>query len=107
MHAGARDRRITIESKTGTQSTTGSVTETWATLATVWAARRIPVASERFRAGQHEGRTVTVWNIRWRDDLDETMRVSYGGDYYEIDGLVELGRRSEIDILSARQISAT
>ena len=107
MRAGARDRRIVIESKTETRSGTGAASETWATFATKWAAKRDVRGDERFRAAQIEDRVETVWNIRWRSGLDPAMRVSYGGDYYEIKGIVELGRHAELELLTARQISAT
>ncbi len=107
MRAGALDRRIVIESMSTTRSASGQVTETWAAFKTVSAHKRDVRGDERFRAAQIEDRVETVWRIRWRDDLDPTMRINYGGVYYEIKGIVELGRHDGLELLTARQISAT
>ena len=96
-----------IESKTETRGATGEVVETWSTLATLHAGKRDTKGDERFKAQQIEDRVETVFRIRHRTDLDQTMRILYGGDYYEIRGITELGRRDGLELMAARQISAT
>jgi SPP1 family predicted phage head-tail adaptor len=107
VRAGALDRRITIETNSPTVSASGHRAAGWSTFATIWASKRDVRGDERFRAAQIEDRVETVWRIRFRTDLDPTMRILYRGDYYEIKGIVELGRRDALELLTARQISAT
>ncbi len=107
MRAGALDRRITIESQSAGRSATGAEVVTWATVATVSASKRDTKGDERFRAAQREDRVETVWRIRFRDDLDPSMRINYAGVFYELIGIVELGRKDGLDLLTSRQISAT
>lgn len=67
-------------------STTGEVTITWAALASVWA-EVVPMSAREFRDAQAQqsevrGRMV----IRYRSDVDATMRVLSRGKVYNILG---------------------
>ena len=107
MRAGSLDRLITIQSKGVTRSASGQENVTWSDVATVSARKRDTKGEERFRAGQREDRVETIFTIRWRGDLDPSMRVRLGTVFYELKGIVELGRRDGLELLTSRQISAT
>ena len=83
MEAGKLDRRITIQQATVTRGAGGGETRTWANLATVWANVR-PMSGREFTAGQQLGEVTTTFQIRYRSDVVEKMRVSYDSKTYNI-----------------------
>lgn len=89
MKAGQLRHRITIERKTITQDNTGAMTETWSEFATVWAQVSPLSAREAMQAAALNSTQTARMIIRWRDDLDATMRIKYRGEIYEIEGLIE------------------
>lgn len=98
MRAGNLDRRITLQSLTLTQDSYGSTTETWADFATVWAEARPVLSRERFSAQHVAVEFDTVFRIRWLSGVLQTMRISYDGKYYDIQSIVELGRRAGLEL---------
>lgn len=89
MQAGKLRHRITIEQKTITQDNTGAMVEEWNELATVWAQVSPLSAREAMQAAALNSTQTARMIIRWRDDLDATMRIKYRGEIYEIEGLIE------------------
>lgn len=86
MDIGRLDRRIVIEYPTNT-NVMGDRTKTWSTLCTVWATMTFPKGLSS-NEGEEQGRETAVtpvefW-VRYRADINETMRVSYGDEYYYI-----------------------
>ena len=78
------DRRITIQSRTVVLDPTfGGETVTWVDLDTVWASFRPRTAGETFRTDSNiiQASNTAAFRIRWRDDLDETMRVVFEGEW--------------------------
>jgi head-tail adaptor len=111
ISAGAMDRRITLQRKTETVSDAGTVTETWADLATIWAQLLPPApivaaaapttfgTTERDEAFGFEDMAILVFRVRWQDfDLTGDDRVTYAGDAYQVIGATEIGRRVGLDI---------
>lgn len=97
--SGNLDRRIELQQRT--QAGTDTYNEplwTWSTLATVWA-QVVPLAGqELWDAQQVNARIDTRFRIRFREDLDETMRVAYQGRYYDIERIAEVGHREGLDL---------
>lgn len=92
MEAGKLDRRITIQQATVTRGAGGGETRSWTTLATVWANVR-PMSGREFVAGQRTGggtttqqlgEVTTTFQIRYRSDVVEKMRISYDSKTYNI-----------------------
>lgn len=84
--AGKLDRMIVIESLSQTRDAEGGMVDTWSTFATVWAKVANLSGNER-RITDHGGKTAearTEFTIRHLSGVTETMRVSYGGKYYDI-----------------------
>lgn len=100
MRAGRLDREITIERATDARGTSGAVTKTWATLATVPAEVRPKRGREFFAAGQVAGEVDTVFRIYWRSDITVKDRISYGGRTYDITSLGEIGRKEVLEIMA-------
>lgn len=86
---------ITIQKDTGTtKSAGGEHIESWVTHASVWA-EKVPIRGiERLLADQDVAVREVKWIIRFDDTVKERMRVSYGGEYYNITFIEEIGRGS-------------
>lgn len=101
MNIGALDRLITIQTPTNvTSSTTGERTQTWATLASVWATVTYSPSEMQSSEGMSEGRETastpvnfTIWH---RTDVNEKMRVLWDSEYYDIKRINKVGQRNEM-----------
>lgn len=101
MRAGRLDRLITIEQPIeSTDPSYGAPIQTWATLAQVWAQVKPVRGSEYFAAQQMNARVDTVFKIRYRSDLTTKMRISYGGELYDIQSIIELGRNDGLELMA-------
>lgn len=102
MRAGKLDRRIVIESFTTSQNGYGELIKSWSTLATVWAEVNPKSGREFFASNQRIAEFETVFRIRYRSDItiNEKYRISYGGKYYDIKHIAEVGRREGLDLLA-------
>lgn len=103
MRPGDLDRQVLIESLTTGQDSVGDVTETWAEVATVWAAKRDVGGREYFDAAQVNAEVTTVFKIYHRDDVTPTCRLTCDGEVYDIVNIKELGRREGLEIMATRQ----
>lgn len=84
--AGKLRHRIKFYRATTTRSVTGAVSHEWEHILTLWG-QFTPLSVKDIIAGQAQDSQITARaKIRYRDDLDGTMRVQYGGRMYEIVG---------------------
>lgn len=103
MRAGRMDRLITIEQKTPERTPLGDVTETWGTLATVWA-EVVPTSGREYFSAQSEQRVaskLTRFRIRYLAAAaqDTQLRVLYDSQTYDIQHIAEIGRRVGLDLV--------
>ena len=99
------DRIVTIQQRTATRDSFGGEVVTWVDLATAWARVTPRSAREQFEndANVTIASTTAVFRIRYRGDLDVTMRVVYeDGSEWDIEGIVEVGRRFMLDVIATR-----
>ena len=98
------DRIVTIQQRTATRDSFGGEVVTWVDLDTVWASFRPQSTTERFRneSNIEQASNTAAFRIRWRADLDETMRVVQDGHEWDIEGIVEVGRRDKLDLIASR-----
>lgn len=100
MRSGRLDRRLTLQRKTATENDYGEAVETWTDLATVWA-EKIPVrGAERYAAMQTVAEVIDRFKIRYRKDLTPLDRVICDGITYDVQGVLEIGRREGWEILA-------
>ena len=79
-------QRVTIEQPSESSDGAGGAVISWTSVATVWA-EVMPLRSgnvEVLFAGQLEARGTHRITIRYRDDVDTSMRVSYAGRVFNI-----------------------
>lgn len=100
MNIGALDRKITIQSKTDSvSSTTGERIPVWATYAQVWATVTYPknqASDEKNENGKRVATTPVEFTIYYRADLNEKMRILYDSEYFDIMRINRAGQRNEM-----------
>ena len=98
MRAGRLDRRITLSRMIRTDDSYGEAIPTWVDLATVWA-EMLPVrGAEWFVARQTIAEVDTKFRIRYRVGITPLDRVTLDGRYYDVQAVIELGRREGLEI---------
>lgn len=95
MQAGRLDQRITLEAATTEPSGWGQPVETWAPVATVWAAVEPLAGREYFAADAAQSEVTTRMRMRWRPGIKGQMRVQHAGTVYNIKSVIDIrsGRR--------------
>ena len=89
MQAGRLRHRVEIQSLVPVQdATTGVVTETWETFATVWADVRPASVREFIAAGIAESKVTGKVMIRYRPDVKPSMRIVHGAQVLNIEGVL-------------------
>lgn len=107
MRAGQLDRRVTIEAVTRTTDPAGQATETWAPVATVWAAVWQLSATERAARPQTAAEETRRFRIRWTRAWTPTPgdhRIVYAGRVFDIQGVAEIGRREGWEITATAKV---
>jgi SPP1 family predicted phage head-tail adaptor len=100
---GKLDRWITIQSKTVSRTALGDPTETWGTLASVWAEVQ-PLSGREYFDGQASQRVSSKacrFRIRYLAAVskDTQLRVLHDdGLTYDIKNIAELGRRDGLEL---------
>jgi SPP1 family predicted phage head-tail adaptor len=84
MYAGRLRHRVTIERRGTAVDAIGQPVETWSPYATVWADVRHQQGLEAIHAGAPTSVARASIRIRYREDIDHSMRVSYKGKTYNI-----------------------
>ncbi|AOY88649.1 head-tail adaptor protein [Marinobacter salinus] len=90
LNPGKLRHRITIEKPGQTQDpATGEMIDGWQLVDEVWAAKR-PSSAREFKQSQAGQSEITgEFQIRYRDDVDATMRILHKGKVYNIEGVLE------------------
>lgn len=88
LNAGKLRHRVLIQQRVEDQdSDTGDIDITWSNVATVWAAVEPMSARELLAADNVQSKLTTRITIRTRA-VDYTMRISFRGNIYNIEGVV-------------------
>ena len=93
-------RRVTLEQPATTADGMGGVSTTWTTLATVWAAVAPKGGTEKLHADQLTSTITYDVTIRYRKDVDASMRVGYEGRTLRILGVIDQDERHRFLTLS-------
>ena len=84
LNAGDLNRRIAIQSPDATQDALGQPVVWWDDVAHCWASIRHPGGMATVRAGAESSTVKASIRIRYRADIDATMRVVHGATVYQI-----------------------
>jgi len=105
--AGRMDRRVVLQTFTASRDTAGQPIKTWANLASapeVWAQVEHLTAKESMGDSAAVGEQTTRFTMRYRDDLSVEGRIVYDGENYDIQSIVELGRREGL-LVNAKKVT--
>lgn len=95
------DRRITITRRTGGVNAFNEPADTWATVATVWAAVTPISDGERLRAGETLAQKASRFLVRWSSTIssvDPRDRLTFDGATWDINGVKHVGRKQFYEI---------
>lgn len=98
MRAGLLDRRIIIESKSESISTTGLRENTWSTFLTVWADELQKLGKESDDDMNRGTERETIFKTRYNSTITVEMRIQYQSRFYKIVDMKELGRQDGWEI---------
>jgi SPP1 family predicted phage head-tail adaptor len=100
---GKMDKRITLQQKVyGTDASNQRKVTGWESIAstpTVWAELYEKSGAEVVQANQLNGLTMTEFRIRFRSDLTIENRVLYNDMYYDIQAILEMGRKKYLRLI--------
>lgn len=106
MRAGKLRRLVTIQRLTGARDTTNNETDTWKTLATVYAHIEPYLGSarsgrEEFSGGQITGLDYTRFHIRYLAGVSPKDRILYNGRVFDIQAVNNRDERNfEMELLA-------
>lgn len=108
MKAGQMDRRLTLRHRTlATQDANGQQVESWTEYTTVWARKLDISGREFFQAQTKDAEISTRFDIRWRDDVIATDRVTCDDiDYQLVAPPSEIGRREGLTLFAQAVVNA-
>ncbi|SHH14607.1 phage head closure protein [Desulfosporosinus lacus] len=88
MNIGELRNRIEIQNYIRTPNEVGEEVKQWQTYIKLWAKFETSLVKEQVQAGKNSESVVHEIVIRYRNDLDSTMRVVYKGNNYNINHVV-------------------
>lgn len=89
LKAGRLRHLVTIERPLYSQDSAGAGTTTWGVLAAKVAAEVAPLSAKEFLAAQQvQSQVVAKITIRYRADVDASMRIKHRGAIYNIAGVI-------------------
>lgn len=102
---GVCDRRIEIQQATDSRSSTGQSVSTWSRFTKAWAKidYKDAGAGEFVFTDQIVAQTPTNFTIPYQSGINEKMRISYGGDYFNITNIQEVGRKAYLLLKTEKQ----
>ena len=78
------NRRVELQALVKVLTTTGGFTQTWSSVATIWAKIKNTSGSELLHADQLGATSFSDFTIRYRANINETMKIVYRGADYQI-----------------------
>jgi SPP1 family predicted phage head-tail adaptor len=95
--AGALDQRVTLQARSEVADGVGGFVRSWADLptGTVYAAVKARSWKEGFENGRVNAAYLAVFTIRNRADVNETCRLIWNGEIYNIRGILREGGRAQ------------
>ncbi|MFV9511809.1 phage head closure protein [Tepidibacillus sp. LV47] len=98
--------RITLQKQATITDADGFTTQQWQDVATVWAAVENLYGREYWEAAAIQAEKTVKFTIRYRPDVDQTMRIVFRGQVYEITAIDNIKYRNEYMEIKAVAINA-
>lgn len=101
---GKLDRRLIIQQKVNGSSNYGDIPiSSWSEVATVWGGLGKQAGNEGYESDQIVALNQTQFTIRYRSDVNETMRIVYNSENYYIVNIREIGRKGGLLLVTERR----
>ncbi len=84
MNIGSMRHKIEIQVYADVENEVGETTKTWTTYKKIWSEKKKIKNSNTFEGGKEGIEYTYRFKIRYREDLDESMRIIYRGTIYDI-----------------------
>lgn len=84
LNIGKMKHRIEIQHYTDTENEIGELTKGWVKYASLWAEKKQLKGTNTFNANKEGIEYTYRFKIRYREDLNEGMRIVYKGVIYDI-----------------------
>lgn len=103
-NAAELKHRLTFQSPPGASSGRGWPTQEWMDYATVWGAIKTQKGSRLFNADAVQMQGVKIFGIRYRKDLNDSMRIQYKGDTYSIESMTNDDENNQWYTILAKEV---
>ncbi len=107
MRCRRHNRKIAIQSPTRANNSYGEPIETWAAYATEWAEIKAVKGAETYNGYQEQNTYPVKFTVRYNNAtkaINETMRILYDSNYYDIEAVVNYNEMNkEIQIYGKRR----
>jgi SPP1 family predicted phage head-tail adaptor len=97
------NRQIEIQSLAVTPTDAGGFTESWVTLTNAWAKIKNASGTELIHADQLGAVAFSDFTIRYRSDLNESMRVIYRGTEFQVRHINNIEEADKFLIIKAER----
>lgn len=101
---GELRHRITLQKKVDVIDSDGFTTQQWQDVATVWAAVENLHGREYWEAAAIQAENTVKFTIRYRQDVDQTMRIVFKKKVYNILSVDNIRYRNEFIEIKAREL---
>jgi SPP1 family predicted phage head-tail adaptor len=95
---GRFNRQITLQSKSETRDSAGSVTTTWTTVSTPWAEREYMSGGRMYAAEVKHYDASRMYRIWYRAGVTTGMRLIDGSTTLEVVGVREVGTKETLEL---------
>lgn len=106
MSSGKLHHRITIETKTRTGDSGGGGSVAWTAVETVWADVTPISGFKRMQSEQMQARVTHKVTMRYRTDVDISMRLKWGTRLFSIRSAINDSERSVWLVLDCEELGA-
>lgn len=101
IRAGKLRHSITFQQRADTKNSYGEVVGAWSDFATVRASVEPLQGREYFAAQSTQTSTTTRFRIRYLAGLTADMRISFNGQVYDIEGIINQDERNHVLVIMA------
>tara|TARA_Y100000004_G_scaffold134134_1_gene151630 strand:- start:437 stop:766 length:330 start_codon:yes stop_codon:yes gene_type:complete len=95
--------KVELQSPTSTDDGGGGCTETWSTLAEIFADIRPSTGNETYRQGKVQETVSHKIFIRHREDINTSYRIKFGTRLFNIKNILNIDERSRFLEISANE----
>ena len=101
INAGEFRHQITLQEATRTDDVNGSFSNSWSTLAVVWAKIEVLTGTEQVQSDRLEGKTFFRFIFRYQPEVDKVDRVLHDGRTFGITEVKNIQERNQLTIIRA------